>query len=183
MFDANGPSQSELLRRLVTDHPRMRTMLAGARQAGPIKAYPLRTDYTVDASGRGDLLCIGEAAGLVNPVTGEGIDYAFESAEFAAQAIMTHWENRRPGQIGAAYRRRLKRRFALRFGIYRWLRTHCLNARNMDRFVSAMSRSPSLQRLIVEGLFGRARPSAFLRPAIVLQLLRVALSRRARTSP
>jgi flavin-dependent dehydrogenase len=35
----------------------------------------------------------GEAVGLVNPITGEGIDYALESAQLAANAILKDWKD------------------------------------------------------------------------------------------
>jgi flavin-dependent dehydrogenase len=34
------------------------------------------------------VLAVGEAAGLVNPVTGEGIDYALESGKLAAEHLI-----------------------------------------------------------------------------------------------
>jgi flavin-dependent dehydrogenase len=34
------------------------------------------------------VLLVGDAAGLVNPFNGEGIDYALESGELAAQAAL-----------------------------------------------------------------------------------------------
>ena len=36
---------------------------------------------------RGDVLVIGEAAGLISPSTGEGISYALRSAKACAEAI------------------------------------------------------------------------------------------------
>src|SRR5579859_4066800 len=58
--------------------------LQGASQAGPAKAFPLRIDF-LEAHLNGDrIFAVGEAAGLVNPLTGEGIDYALESGRLAA---------------------------------------------------------------------------------------------------
>jgi flavin-dependent dehydrogenase len=65
-------------------------------------------------AGRGWLL-LGDAAGLVDPITGEGLYYAIRSADLAARAILE--------EVGiteriAAYRRMLRRDFAadLEFG-------------------------------------------------------------------
>src|SRR5437660_288868 len=60
-------------------------VLDGARQAGPAKSYPLRVDFPDAPTFGGGMLLVGEAAGLVNPLTGEGIDYALESAQIAAE--------------------------------------------------------------------------------------------------
>ncbi len=64
--------------------PPLRAMLAEARQVGPIKGFPLRDDFLTSPTFAQRTLIVGEAAGLVNPLTGEGIDYALESGRIAA---------------------------------------------------------------------------------------------------
>jgi geranylgeranyl reductase family protein len=61
-------------------------------------------------------LAVGDAAGLVDPITGEGLYYAIRSADLAARAILHE-----PGGVAeriAGYRRSLRRDFAadLEFG-------------------------------------------------------------------
>src|SRR3989338_901512 len=65
--------------------PRLRALLAKARQTAPVKGYPLRFDFPTARTALPGLRLVGEACGLVNPLTGEGIDYALESAEVAAE--------------------------------------------------------------------------------------------------
>lgn len=57
--------------------------------------------------GRGRVLLVGDAAGLVDPITGEGIAWALKSGQFAAEAAVEAL--RGPGVEAAmpAYRRRL----------------------------------------------------------------------------
>jgi len=57
---------------------------------------------------------VGDAAGLVDPVTGEGIYYALRSADLAAKALLSELG----GLAEQAYRRMLRRDFAadLEFG-------------------------------------------------------------------
>ncbi len=58
--------------------------LAGAHTLAPPIASLLRTDFpAIPTSGLGYLV-VGEAAGLVNPLTGEGIALALESGQIAA---------------------------------------------------------------------------------------------------
>lgn len=165
VFGREGRQQIELLRELVQTHPLLAPMLAHA-SAGPIRAYPLRTDYQPSSAGQGSRLCIGEAAGLVNPITGEGIDYALESAEYLAAAVQQHWQQ---GVLRVAthYRHRLAKRFDTRFRLYRMIRQRFLAPERAERFVAGIHGSPAMQRLLVAGLFGRARPSSFLQPAIL----------------
>lgn len=73
-------------RRLLLDFVARQPRLRAARLHGPLKGYPLRIDFPrCRPVGQGFML-VGEALGLVNPVTGEGIDLALESAELAAVA-------------------------------------------------------------------------------------------------
>src|SRR5436305_4217050 len=68
--------------------PALQSILAGAQRVGPIKGYPLRIDFARSPTYAERILLVGEAAGLVNPVTGEGIDYALESGKMAAEHLM-----------------------------------------------------------------------------------------------
>jgi flavin-dependent dehydrogenase len=59
-------------------------------------------------------LAIGDAAGLVDPITGEGLYYALRSADLAVQSLIENL----PEAAGAAYRRLLRHDFTadLEFG-------------------------------------------------------------------
>lgn len=59
-------------------------------------------------------MAVGDAAGLVDPITGEGLYYAIRSADLAAKALLSEIG----GLAGQAYRRMLRRDFAadLEFG-------------------------------------------------------------------
>ncbi len=68
-------------------HAPIHRLLAGARREGPVKGYPLRVDFLNAPTYGARLLLVGEAAGLVNPLTGEGVDYALETGRLAARHI------------------------------------------------------------------------------------------------
>jgi menaquinone-9 beta-reductase len=173
--------QAQRLEMLIATHPMLVRMLAGAKRSGPLRAYPLRTDFHRDFAGRERLLVIGEAAGLVNPITGEGIDYALESAEFVAAAFARHWPKRAGPTIDAAvatrltedYRARLSRRFTRRFGLYRAVQRHALAPARTPALLSHVATVPALQRLVVDGLFGRAKPAHLLRPTTLWEIARL----------
>src|SRR5437588_4085261 len=59
-------------------------------------------------------MAVGDAAGLVDPITGEGLYYAMRSADLATQAILSE----APDAAGVAYRKALRRDFVgdLEFG-------------------------------------------------------------------
>ena len=52
----------------------------------------------------GPLLLAGDAAGLVNPMTGEGIYYAVATGMLAGQAAANALNDGRPAEAGARYR-------------------------------------------------------------------------------
>src|SRR5215208_983996 len=89
-FDSRTPQPTHL-RHLIQHHPYLQRILRNAKQVGPIKGHPLRTDFPRSLTGKDRILVTGEAIGLVNPITGEGIDYALESAQLAANAILNGW--------------------------------------------------------------------------------------------
>src|SRR6185295_10370899 len=104
------------LRHLIESHPYLQRILRNARLVGPIKGYPLRTDFSRSSSGEGRILIVGESVGLVNPITGEGIDYALESAQLAANAILNNQQHGLdPLAIQRNYRTSLNRKFSLLF--------------------------------------------------------------------
>lgn len=55
---------------------------------GRIKGHYLPFGDYRKVPGRGDVLLCGDAAGLVEPITGEGIAFAMQSGHFAAEAII-----------------------------------------------------------------------------------------------
>lgn len=57
--------------------------------------------------GRGRVLLAGDAAGLVDPITGEGIAWAMKSGQFAASAVITALQKDSPYQVLDLYLRHL----------------------------------------------------------------------------
>lgn len=51
---------------------------------------------TVDCFGKGNVLLLGDAAGLASPLTGEGIPYALESGMIAANSVLKYFEDQIP---------------------------------------------------------------------------------------
>jgi geranylgeranyl reductase family protein len=61
--------------------------LTEANQEAPIRGAALPMALNRAPAYRDGLLLVGDAAGMVNPFNGEGIDYAMEAGEMAADAI------------------------------------------------------------------------------------------------
>jgi flavin-dependent dehydrogenase len=98
-------------------------------------------------------LAVGDSAGLVDPVTGEGIYYAVRSGDVAATSLLEHG----PIASEAAYRNQLKHEFIddLTYGAHLSKRLFCesiFGASMTSRMIQLMRKSPLLTQ-VVEDLF------------------------------
>jgi geranylgeranyl reductase family protein len=149
-------------------HPR----LQAARSEGPLSGYPLRTDYPSCRSYGGGFLLAGEAAGLVNPVTGEGIDLALESAELAAKVAD---EALRQGDTSsrrlAPYDSALYARYAGFFRGARLLLRLATGPRAINILIRQALRKPHLANVIAGINTGTISPYAAFTPRVWWDIL------------
>ncbi|MBW1988002.1 MAG: geranylgeranyl reductase family protein [Deltaproteobacteria bacterium] len=72
----------------VENNPSAREKLSGASMVkGSFRGWPIATGSFAGPRGKGNVLLAGDAASLVDSVSGEGIYYAVKSGEFAAKAV------------------------------------------------------------------------------------------------
>jgi len=124
--------------------------------------------------GRGAVLLCGDAAGLVDPVTGEGIAYAIQSGQFAGQSAIAALKRNQPDCAFATYVRQVKK-------IHRSLRIAriirpILFASLMEQTLAQSFRASStLKGLYMQVLGGQAEYTTLLR-AVIARLPRLAVS-------
>ena len=148
----------------------IRAVLDGARQAGPAKSYPLRVDFPDAPTFGSGLLLVGEAAGLVNPLTGEGIDYALESAQIAAEhAARGLIEGTLSRTRFEEYDRHLRARFGRLFAFCRRVRDASLNATLLNRLARIASGRDDLKMLLINVALGNREVSETVSVATVLK--------------
>lgn len=155
-------------------HPRLREVLSGARRAGEVKSYPLRADFPAAARGRAGVVVVGEAVGLVNPFTGEGIDYALESGQILGETFAQAFREGHPPTLEhlRLYEKRLEARFRRLFVVLGLARRLYYNRPMLNRL---FGRGPRCQRLvdtIVEVCFGTMDPLRVFAPRTLVELLR-----------
>jgi geranylgeranyl reductase family protein len=63
-------------------------MLRDAKPASPLRGAQLRVGLEGSLPGKGNVLLVGDAASMTNPISGEGISYALESGRWAAEAVL-----------------------------------------------------------------------------------------------
>ncbi|MDQ6660226.1 MAG: geranylgeranyl reductase family protein [Chloroflexota bacterium] len=128
--------------------PPLQKLLAGAHRSGPIKGYPLRVDFARSPTFGKRTMLVGEAAGLVNPVTGEGIDYALESGKIAAEHLshMFAIGNFSSTQL-KTYDKVLRLHYQRLFVLCDRLRTLYLNPLVLNPAIRAVARNDELMKL------------------------------------
>jgi geranylgeranyl reductase family protein len=153
-------------------NPVVAPRMADARVRGPIKGYPMRFDFPTARVAHPGLLMVGEAAGLVNPLTGEGIDYALESAEVAADVIARSLQaGAAPGQTEREYTRTLRAHFLRPFLTTARVRDFYFHPWMLNRAARAANRYPDFCETIVQVCLGNIDPSQGLSPKVLWQMV------------
>jgi flavin-dependent dehydrogenase len=155
--------------------PGLGDRLRDARFAAPPRCLgPLAYRATVLVS-RGTLL-VGDAAGFLDPFTGEGIHAALRSAELAAHRVVSGWTTDGPRQEAlAAYAQDWIREFAPKFRLATHLQRALRRPGVADGLVALLSRRPGLATTLM-------RAAGDLVPPRDLSLWRLATSGAMRPS-
>src|SRR5437667_2079992 len=135
----------------IIQSPPLQKLLGGARQASPIKGFPIRVDFARSPTFSERTMIVGEAAGLVNPITGEGIDYGLESGKMAAEHLSHMFA------IGdfslkqlTAFDKLLRQRYQRLFVLCDRLRLLYLNPLFVNQVLRAVARSEELMNLFIK---------------------------------
>lgn len=152
--------------------PAIAAMLSGCRRTRKPEGYPLRSDFETAPTGGPSTLLVGDAAGLVNPLSGEGIDYALESACIAAELLESRLKRGKlGGETVAEYDRLLRRRYQRLFRFSRRVREFALRRAFLDRLLALGNRRSELAGLLMEILQGPRDPSEGLSRSTILRML------------
>lgn len=142
-------------------------IMSEAVQKGLIKGFPLRIDFPGERVAGENWIIIGEATGLVNPITGEGIDLAMESGLLGAQII--HDDITTGTHNHATYQRELWYRFAPMFNGLRILRDILITPVLMDYVLWQIRQYRFLARTSLSITQGFADPQMVFHPLFMLQ--------------
>src|SRR4029077_20292105 len=123
-----------------------------------------------------------EAAGLVNPLTGEGIDYALESGSIAAQHLLAAFSNGFTRGWSPAYDHLLRTRFEKIFRFSEWIRDWYCRPPLLNLLVPLANRRPELRQLLANTVLGEREPKGY-GPVTMLARLLLYLARSRPRSP
>lgn len=159
--------------------PSLQRLLAGARRTGPIKGYPLRVDFARSPTFGERTILVGEAAGLVNPVTGEGIDYALESGKMAANHVSHMFA---AGDFSVkqlmTYDTILRQHYQRLFVLCDQLRMLYLNPLILNQVVRAVARDDELMTLLMNIAIDNQDAYKGLAPRTIAKVIFGGIARR-----
>jgi menaquinone-9 beta-reductase len=177
-----GNQPKELLNQLISEDPGLKKRLANAKLKEPVQAWPLCV-YNPDLPIVGNrVMLIGEAAGLVNSLNGEGIQYALLSGKWAAQiAQLSMGKDDFSANALSAYSKRVENElgygFKLSTLIVQFIRNRNLNPLWLQTFEAMVARAKSDQQyanLAGAILAGLVPPTEALTPEFMLSTLQEA---------
>ncbi len=145
--------------------------LTGLKQVGPLKGYPIRVDFLRAPTFAPNTLLVGEAAGLVNPLTGEGIDYALESGEIAAEHVVRGLSSGAHHAWHTDYDRLLRSRFEKIFQFSEWIRDWYCKPPLLNLLVPLANRRPELRQLLADIVLGERQPRGYGPATMAARLL------------
>lgn len=156
------------LRELLDDFcesPRVRAELAGGERISPVRGHNLPAGSFAEHLVFDRALLVGDAAGFINPLTGEGIEFALESGELVAETLA---EAVQTGDLSAnglaGYAQRCSGRFRRTFRLNHRLQRVFEHPRLVDHLIRAGARSPRVVDDLAQVMLGE-RPRISLRLA------------------
>ena len=168
----DGLGLAATLERFIATNPLARERLGRAKRITPIQGYPLRARWDGTVPVTDGVLVAGEAAGLVSPLTGEGIGPALQSGEMAARHALRALET---GDVSAAslapYARAVRRRWDGEHRAARLIRALIRRPALVNRVVRQMQRSPTFTLLVGYIIIGVHSPTTAFRPRVIAHVL------------
>lgn len=144
----------------------------GELPAVPWKGHPIPFGNHRSRPGRNNILLAGDAAGLVEPVTGEGIAFAIESGGCAAKAVLAAASLGDPSSALSLYSRQYAR-ITTQFRHARMMRRLVFPAVTQPIFLRVLARSRSVASRYLDLLAGEIDYETYARFLIKVLIRRL----------
>jgi len=117
------------------------------------RPYPLPYKQTARETVFGNILLVGDAAGFVSPVSGEGIYYSIKSGQLAAQAIK---ENQEKGRPLSTYQKHWLKNFGRDINRYGYFLQKLIykSSRRMEWAVKLARHDRKMAKIFISMLYG-----------------------------
>ncbi len=151
---------------------KLKGMMKTSNISGQIKGYPLRVDFQSAPTQKGRIFLVGEAAGLVSPLTGEGIDFALESSQLAAEYIVNMFSTGDfSEQAIMGYDAMLRKNFQNLFIFLSRIRQIYVNPTLMNKYILATKKYPELKDLLIRVLLSQAAASELVNFSVIRKVV------------
>ncbi len=162
----------DMMNRFIQNNPYAKERLGQAKMVSSLQGYPLRAQMSSVTPVADNILVAGEAAGLVNPLTGEGIGTALLSGRLAArQAIAALEAGRFSATYLGAYAQALKKQIGRTHFMAAILRKLLTWPGMMNRAVQRARHDAQFRLLLSAVVVEAEPPSALLRPGAIARWL------------
>ncbi len=162
----------QVLQQFINNNRYAHQRLGRARMAGPVRGYPLRSRMSSVTPFDDNILVAGEAAGLVNPLNGEGIGTAMLSGELAARHAKAALERGNFSKTELrAYAQDLKQQIGRRHSVAAILRRLLGLPGVMNRTIRRAQRDHDFAQTLFKVILEVDPPSAILSPKFMTRLL------------
>jgi menaquinone-9 beta-reductase len=152
--------------------PVLEGRLQNAQSDGPARGHPLRTRFGSTRTHAECILVVGDAAGLINPFTGEGIAPGMQSAEIAAQHAQAAIS---AGDLSAkrlaGYSQALHNEFSADHRAARLLQKSVHIPALLNFLFGRMRRDPELALLVARIIIAQKSPTEAFRGQTILRTL------------
>ena len=136
----------------------MKEVLKDATPCSKPLSYPIRSHFPIAQIVKQRTILVGETAGLVNPLTGEGIDYAMESGEIAAKHLTKIINNNTSPSALKHYEQALRDKYMPIFNASNQFISCCFKPFVLNQVVASASRYKSLNKTIMKVMLGLQAP-------------------------
>ncbi len=135
------------------DNLRERQIIPGDLELEPGVGCPLPFKHTAERTVFGNVLLVGDAAGFVSPLSGEGLYYSIKGGQLAAEAIFRHKDQ---GKALTSYEDAWRQEFGDDLDKYGYFMRSQIykSTRRMEFAVALGKRDPHLALILNKMLFG-----------------------------
>lgn len=162
----------ETLQRIISTDPLLKERFKNARPLESVKGHglPLGSKKRVLSGDR--ILLVGDAASLIDPLTGEGIANAIRSGRISAEHIR-HCFNKGDfsKSFNASYDKEIYRRMGRELRLSSRLQRLCSYPWLINFVVNKANRNETIQRLLVEGLTKTDKKISLVSPGFYYKLI------------
>lgn len=146
------PNLKKLLKEIIETHPNVKDRFTNATPLEEIKGFGLPLGSKKRSISGNRYLLLGDAASLINPLSGEGIGNAIRSGRVAADHVKMAFEKKTfDAKFNKAYDKEIYGRMWGELRLNYWVQVVMRNRRLCNFVVKKALSSPVIQELIMSG--------------------------------